>query len=81
VIKYHKANRSSTNQYFIGCSLYTFSTRHRYISGKPNIDEDLLKELFRNKGRISTIEVINLIFFQFYYFIINYNIYLFIYIG
>ncbi|CAB5359646.1 unnamed protein product [Rhizophagus irregularis] len=56
VVRYHKANRSNANQYFIGCSLYIFSTRHRYISGKPNIDEDLLKELFRNEGRISTIE-------------------------
>ncbi|EXX69589.1 hypothetical protein RirG_094700 [Rhizophagus irregularis DAOM 197198w] len=56
VVRYHKANRSDANQYFIGCSLYTFGTRHRYISGKPNIDEDLLKELFRNEGRISTIE-------------------------
>ncbi|CAB4410051.1 unnamed protein product [Rhizophagus irregularis] len=56
VVRYHKANRSDANQYFIGCSLYTFSTRHRYISGKPNIDEDLLKELFRNEERISTIE-------------------------
>ena len=50
VVKYHKTNKSNTNQYFIGCSLYTFGTRHRYISGKPNIDEDLLKELFRNEG-------------------------------
>jgi hypothetical protein len=58
VIRYHKANRSSINQYFIGCSLYTFGTRHRYIIGKPNIDENLLQELFRNEGRISTIEVI-----------------------
>ena len=58
VIKYHKTNKSSTNQYFISCSLYTFGMRHRYISGKPNIDEDLLKELFKNEGRISTLKVI-----------------------
>ena len=32
VVKYHKTNKSNTNQYFIGCSLYTFGTRHRYIS-------------------------------------------------
>lgn len=57
-MKYHKTNRSNINQYFIGCSAYTFGTCHRYISGKPNVDENLLKELFGNKGRISNLEVI-----------------------
>jgi len=57
-VKYHKTNRSNINQYFIGCSAYIFGTRHRYISGKPNVDENLLKELFGNKGRISNLEVI-----------------------
>ncbi|GBC31766.2 uncharacterized protein OCT59_013015 [Rhizophagus irregularis] len=44
-------------------SFFTLSSLHQirlntqeYISGKPNIDEDLLKELFRNEERISTIE-------------------------
>ncbi|GBB97822.1 hypothetical protein RclHR1_03080011 [Rhizophagus clarus] len=56
----YKANRSNTNQYFIGCSLYTFGTQHRYIRGKPNVDENLLTELFKNEGQISTIEVVHL---------------------
>lgn len=58
MVKYHKTNQSNTSQYFIGCSLYTFGTRHRYISGKPNVNEDLLKELFRNEGKVNDIEVI-----------------------
>lgn len=68
VVKYHKTNRSSTNQYFIGCSSYTFGTRHRYIRGNPNVDENLLIELFKNEGQISTIGVGNLYFYQFYYY-------------
>ncbi|CAB5212101.1 unnamed protein product [Rhizophagus irregularis] len=55
VIRYHKTNRSNVNQYFIGCSAYIFGTRHRYISGKPNVDENLLKELLGNEGRISNV--------------------------
>ncbi|CAB4496377.1 unnamed protein product [Rhizophagus irregularis] len=41
VIRYHKTNRSNVNQYFIGCSAYVFGTRHRYISEKPNVYENL----------------------------------------
>jgi hypothetical protein len=63
IVKYHKANQSNTSQYFIGCNLYTFGTRHRYISGKPNVDEDLLKELFKNGGRVNMLEVINIYIF------------------
>ncbi|CAB5315832.1 unnamed protein product [Rhizophagus irregularis] len=55
VIRYHKTNRSNVNQYFIGCSAYIFGTRHRYISGKSNVDENLLKELLGNEGRISNV--------------------------
>ncbi|CAB4481210.1 unnamed protein product [Rhizophagus irregularis] len=55
VIRYHKTNRSNVNQYFIGCSAYIFGTRHRYISGKPNVDKNLLKELLGNEGRISNV--------------------------
>jgi len=57
-MKYHKPNNSNVIQYFIGCSAYTFGTRHRYISGKPNVDENLLRELLKNKGQISNVEVI-----------------------
>ncbi|RGB33073.1 hypothetical protein C1646_762086, partial [Rhizophagus diaphanus] len=36
-------------------SAYIFGTRHRYISGKPNIDKNLLKELLGNEGQISNV--------------------------
>jgi hypothetical protein len=58
IVKYHKSNQSNIRQYFIGCNAYTFGTRHRYIRGKPNIDENLLKELFQNNGQLSNYEVI-----------------------
>ena len=47
VVKYHKTNKSNTNQYFIGCSLYTFGTRHRYISPIKKVDTFfILKDTF-----------------------------------
>ena len=57
-MRHHQTNQSNINQYFIGCSLYTFGARHRYISGKPNVDENLLMELLGNEGQINNVEVI-----------------------
>lgn len=63
VVKYYKSHQSNLIQYFIGCSLYTVGTRHRFISGKPNIDKNMLKELFENGGKIRGVEVFWYIYF------------------
>ena len=57
VVRYYKTNQNNFNKYFIGCSSYTAGTRHRFISGKPNIDENILNELFKNNGQINNFEV------------------------
>ena len=57
VVRYYRNHRSNFNRYFIGCSLYTVGTRHQFISGKPNIDENILNELFKNNGQINNFEV------------------------
>ncbi|RGB23407.1 hypothetical protein C1646_806591 [Rhizophagus diaphanus] len=62
VVKYYKSYRSNLIWYFIGCSLYTVGTRHRFISGKPNVDENMLKELFENGGKISGVEDFSLFY-------------------
>ena len=68
VLKYHKTNQSNINQYFIGCSSYTFGTRHRYIRGKPNVDEDLLKELLTNEGQVNDNVKVIWFFYKIYWF-------------
>jgi len=38
-------------------------THHRFINSKPDVDENLLKELFRNEGQVDSVEVFWCIFF------------------